>query len=94
MMFFRWVVIVNALGGEVRGAESFRSARALFAAALKEPANDKRLEWWDRAEGPLPNPDVPYPELEKAAAIVCTDRSCSAPIFDPAKISAFLRRKK
>ncbi|MGI9088357.1 MAG: hypothetical protein ACR2HH_11555, partial [Chthoniobacterales bacterium] len=78
----------------VVGKKDDPEARALFAAALKEPANDKRVEWWDRAEGPLPNPDVPYPELEKAAAFVCTDRSCSAPIFDPEKIPAFVRRKK
>ncbi len=78
----------------VVGKKDDPAARALFAAALAQPANDKRVEWWDRTEGELPNPDVPYPELAKAAAFVCTDRSCSAPIFDPAKISAFVRRKK
>jgi len=29
----------------------------------------------------LPNPDVQYPELKTAAAFVCTDRTCSTPIF-------------
>ncbi len=78
----------------VVGKKDDPAARALFAAARAQPANDKRVEWWDRTQGELPNPDVPYPELEKAAAFVCTDRSCSVPIFDPAKISAFVRRKK
>jgi uncharacterized protein len=65
------------------GHRSDPAARALFAAALKQPATYKRVEWWDRDEGALPNPDVQYPELEQAAAFLCTDRSCSAPIFLP-----------
>jgi hypothetical protein len=32
---------------------------------------------------------VEYPRFDKAAVFVCTDRSCSPPIFDPAKITAF-----
>ncbi|MGA8656952.1 MAG: hypothetical protein WB586_12460 [Chthoniobacterales bacterium] len=47
----------------------------------------KRVEWWDQNEGALPKPDVQYPELEQAAAFLCTDRSCSPPIFSPDKIS-------
>ena len=52
----------------------------------------KRVEWWDQREGALPNPDVQYPELEQAAAFVCTDRSCSPPIFSPDKISSLVGR--
>jgi len=74
------------------GPKNDTSARKLFAAALRQPAPYKRMEWWDEKEGPLPNPDVPYPTLDRAAAFVCTDRSCSAPIFEPAKIDAFIRR--
>jgi hypothetical protein len=33
-----------------------------------------RVEWWDRAEGALPNPDVQYPEPERAGALLCSDR--------------------
>jgi len=74
------------------GPKNDTSARKLFAAALRQPAPYKRMEWWDEKEGPLPNPDVPYPTLDRAAAFVCTDRSCSAPIFETAKIDAFIRR--
>jgi len=57
------------------------AAQALFQAALRYPAAYKRLEWWDTREGRLPNPDVQYPELKKAAAFICTSRTCSPPIF-------------
>ena len=69
------------------GRKGDPAARALFAAALKQPVTYKRVEWWDRSEGALPNSDVQYPELEQAAAFLCTDRSCSPPIFSPDKIS-------
>jgi hypothetical protein len=51
------------------------------------------VEWWDRKEGPLPHPDVEYPELDRAAAFVCTENTCSLPIFEPAKIGLFLAAK-
>jgi uncharacterized protein len=76
----------------VVGRKSDPAARALFAAALKQPVAYKRVEWWDKDEGALPNPDVQYPELKQAAAFLCTDRSCSAPIFSPDKISSLVRR--
>jgi uncharacterized protein YyaL (SSP411 family) len=63
-------------------------AQSLFQAALRYPAGYKRLEWWDTREGKLPNPDVQYPELSKPAAFVCTNRVCSAPIFNPADVQA------
>jgi uncharacterized protein YyaL (SSP411 family) len=64
------------------------AARALFQAALRYPASYKRVEWWDTREGKLPNPDVQYPQLAKPAAFVCTDRTCSPPMFNPADIQA------
>ncbi len=33
-------------------------AQALYRLALAEPGDYKRMEWWDRAERPLPNPAV------------------------------------
>jgi len=57
------------------------AAQALFQAALRYPVWYKRLEWWDTREGRLPNPDVQYPEMQKAAAFICTNRTCSPPIF-------------
>ena len=74
------------------GRKNDPAARALFAAALKQPVAYKRVEWWDKDGGTLPNPDVQYPELEQAAAFLCTDRSCSAPIFLPDKISSLVGR--
>lgn len=58
-------------------------ALALFKAALAYPAIYRRIEWWDIREGVMPNPDVQYPALDKAAAYVCTDGRCSLPLFQP-----------
>jgi uncharacterized protein len=70
------------------GHKSDPAAQALFQSALRYPASYKRLEWWDPAEGKLPNPDVQYPELNRAAAFICTNRACSPPIFNPADLPA------
>ncbi len=70
----------------VVGSKNDSAARSLFLAALKQPAAYKRVEWLDEAEGPLRNADVEYPRIDKAAAFLCTDRSCSAPIFAPEKL--------
>ena len=71
----------------VVGHKDDPAAQRLFQAALRYPANYKRLEWWDTREGKLPNLDVQYPELSRAAAFVCTNRVCSAPIFNPADLA-------
>jgi uncharacterized protein YyaL (SSP411 family) len=71
------------------GRKEDPAARALFRAAIGHRITYKRVEWWDDREGKLPNEDVEYPKFDKAAVFVCTDRSCSPPIFDPAKITAF-----
>jgi hypothetical protein len=55
--------------------------RLLFRSAQRYSSGYKRIEWWDRAEGPMPNPDVQYPELSSAAAYVCTDKRWSLPVF-------------
>jgi uncharacterized protein YyaL (SSP411 family) len=65
----------------VVGRKDDLKAQALFAAVLRQPATYKRIEWLDEREGALPNPDVGYPTLEKAAAFLCTDQACSAPVF-------------
>jgi uncharacterized protein YyaL (SSP411 family) len=74
------------------GGKSDAKAQELFAAALRYPANYKRLEWWDVKEGKLPNPDVEYPQLPRAAAFVCTSRTCSPPIFESATLNAKVDR--
>lgn len=66
----------------VVGAKDDPTAQALHRSALSYAAGYRRIEWWDRREGPLPAPDVQYPELPKAAAFVCTPGACSLPQFD------------
>jgi hypothetical protein len=41
----------------------------------------KRLEWFDKTEGPLPNADVEYPDMPRAAGFICTGSACSSPAF-------------
>ena len=67
-------------------------ARQLFEKAIHYPSGYKRVEWWDKREGKLPNPDVEYPELKHAAAFICTERSCSSPITKPEQLVARLAK--
>lgn len=76
----------------VVGAKDDPAARKLFRAALAHPATYKRVEWWDRREGPLPNADVPYPELEKAAIFACNENACSLPMFSVESFTSFVSR--
>ena len=66
----------------VIGHKESKQAQQLFNTALRAPYQFKRIEWWDTREGPLPNPDIQYPVLPKAAAFVCTNGRCSLPSFD------------
>jgi uncharacterized protein YyaL (SSP411 family) len=34
----------------------------------------------------MPNPDVRYPELARAAAFICTGNACSQPVFSSAEL--------
>lgn len=63
------------------GSRKDLAAQRLFDAANRWPVVYKRVEWWDRSEGPLANADVAYPELARAAAYVCADGRCSRPLF-------------
>jgi len=72
----------------VVGHKDDAAAQALFHAAVRMPSDYKRIEWWDDREGPLPHAEVEYPPLDKAAAFVCTDRTCSKPIFVPEEIKS------
>ncbi len=76
----------------VVGAKSDPAAQALHAAALRYPSDYLQIEWWDRAEGALPNQRVQYPQLERAAAFACTASACSMPIYEPSEISIALHR--
>jgi hypothetical protein len=72
----------------VVGHKDDPEARALFQAAMRHPSGYKRVEWWDAREGRMPNPDVQYPKLKRAAAFVCTEKSCSSPIFQADQLLA------
>ena len=74
------------------GRKDAPEAAALHLAGLAYPALYKRIDWWDKREGPLPNPDVQYPELEQPAAFACTNRICSQPVFDPAELGGTVTR--
>ncbi len=70
----------------VVGHRDDASARALYEAALALPGAYKRVELWDRREGPLPDLDVSYPETGRPAAFLCTEDRCSAPAYTPAEL--------
>lgn len=72
----------------VVGGRDDPAARRLFSAAVRWPVVYKRVEWWDRRDGPLANPDVAYPELARAAAYVCSEGRCSRPLFSPEDLIA------
>ena len=71
------------------GAKDDPAAAALYRALLERPGSYKRVDWWDKREGPLPNPDVSYPTLKRAAAFVCNDRQCSLPIYQPQGVAEY-----
>jgi len=70
----------------VVGAKADPAAQGLHAAALRVPATYLQIDWWDRAEGPLPNPAIQYPVLPVAAAFACSENACSTPVYDPANV--------
>jgi uncharacterized protein YyaL (SSP411 family) len=73
------------------GGKSDPYARDLHAAALRYPSDYLQIDWWDRDEGPLPNPEISYPQLDRAAAFACTASACSMPVFKPAEIEGAVR---
>jgi len=75
----------------VTGSKSDPEAAALFSTLQHLPQWYKRIEWWDRAEGDLPNPDVGYPPTKRAAAFVCTESRCSLPIYTSEEVATFLK---
>lgn len=71
------------------GSKRDAAAQHLFAAALPIALAYRRLEWWDRRQGRLPNHDVVYPELPRAAAFYCADKRCSLPAFTANEVAEF-----
>ena len=76
----------------VVGPRADPRSRELLAAALADPTAYKRVELWDRAEGPLPSSDVEFPDLERPAAFACSGTRCSLPAFTAAELRARVER--
>lgn len=72
----------------VVGGKHDPASQALHAAALRFPAGYLQVDWWDKSEGPLPNPEITYPQLKRAAAFACTQSTCSNPVYEPDAIAA------
>ena len=68
------------------GPKTDTLAASLFDLAAQSPLHFKRLEWYDRTQGPLTRMDVEYPELKKSTAFVCNSSACSYPISDAKKL--------
>lgn len=75
----------------VVGHKADRDAQDLHAAALRYPSDYLQIDWWDRDEGRLPNPEIQYPQLDRAAAFACTASACSMPVYDAAGIEKAVR---
>ena len=84
----------RALHWSGRGAKADEAWGRLLADVQRLPQVYKREEWWDKAEGDLPNADVSYPSAKRAAAFVCTENRCSLPIFAADQIAVFLKTSK
>jgi len=72
----------------VVGNKKDKAAQELFAAARAYAASYLRVDWWDRSEGTLPNDNIQYPELERAALFACSDNACSQPMYEGDSIDA------
>jgi len=75
----------------VVGRKGDREAQALHRAALRYPADYLQIDWWDPGEGRLPNPEIQYPQLERAAAFACSGSACSTPVFEADEIVPAVR---
>ena len=70
------------------------TARAMLAAALRQPDAHKLVESWDRRDGPAPRGEDIYPELDHTAAFLCANGACSSPILSEAALTARLAKVK
>ncbi len=76
----------------VVGARADKEAAALFGEAASLPAANLRVEWFDAAEGPLPNSDVELPQLSRSAAFICGNGRCSTPAYDVVSLQKLFSR--
>lgn len=78
----------------VVGKKSDPQAQELFIAAVKSPLIYRRIDWLDKSEGTLPNLEVEFPDLGKAAAFLCAGNRCSSPAFKPEDLGKLVDRIK
>ena len=76
----------------VVGSRTDPTARDLFAAALAAPFYYKQVEWLDPAAKPQADAMKLYPHPVRAAAFLCADQTCSAPVFTRADLVKLLKR--
>jgi len=74
------------------GAKSDAGAAELFRTALEAATSYKRVDWFDEAEGKLPNTDVEYPSLPYPAAFLCNGTACSSPMRTSAALAGKLKQ--
>ena len=67
-------------------------AQALHSAALRYPADYLQIDWLDRSEGELPNQEIQYPDLKRAAAFACADGACSTPVYEANEVALAVRK--
>lgn len=72
----------------VVGSKQDQAARALFTQALRYPQWYRRVDWQEPGQPPLPHAQTEYPELGRAAAFLCANGVCSAPLFSPEALTA------
>jgi uncharacterized protein YyaL (SSP411 family) len=75
------------------GRRQDKIARRLFETAIAYPCIYKQVEWFDLHDASSRRPSMAYPELPQAAAYLCANHSCSAPVYDEAHLLALLNRK-
>lgn len=76
---------VTVVGARVDSEDLYKTALAFYRPY-------RRLEFYDPADGPLPNADVQYPVLPKPAGFICTGSACSSPAYTTADLQRKLER--
>ncbi len=66
----------------VVGRQDEPTTRELYAVALAQPRDFRRLVRWHPSEGPLPGAQSAYPDMGRPAVFVCEGGVCSPPIFE------------
>jgi uncharacterized protein YyaL (SSP411 family) len=83
----------NPLHIAIVGGRRDKTAKELFETAIACPRVYKQVEWFDLHDASSPRPTIAYPDLPQAAAYLCADNACSAPVFDAAHLLDLIDRK-